>query len=575
MTKRGHPPSKAVLTAMQNALRHRGPDGEGLYEGGSVGLIHTRLAIIDPDHGQQPFVAENGTVLIANGEIYNDPSIRADLKDAPYKTGSDNESALHLYSQFGMDFVHHLRGMYALVIYDPAKECIVLARDPFGIKPLYFAQTGDAFWFASEPQALLSVGIVSRKENSLARDQLFALQFTCGTETAFQGIERLEPGGVMVIKNGDIAESFKIDPLQHSIESNGNTVAEFDRLWMDSVDVHRRSDVPYGIFLSSGTDSSAILTAMARLERLPLVTFTAGFHGGTMHDERDQAAKLAQTVGAEHRPIEIGASDFWACLPALVQSLDDPVADYAAIPTYLLGQEAAKSVKVVLTGEGGDEVFAGYGRYRRIGYPWPFRRRPWTRSLLEKTGVLSSQARDWRASLDQTEQNLAKQSLSSLQRAQALDIAHWLPNDLLIKVDRCLMAHSVEGRVPFLDPPLARFGFGLADQKKIRKRLGKIIIRRWLAQHRPESDPFARKKGFSVPVGHWISEKGAELAPLIATQEGVAACCRSDAVESLFKNTGADTALPKWALLFYALWHQCHIKDVGMSGSVQDILAEA
>lgn len=574
MTKTGRPVSGQILTVMQNSLRHRGPDGEGRYAAGPVGMVHTRLAIVDTVHGIQPFIADDGTVLVANGEIYNDLAIRADLADTIYKTGSDNESALHLYRRHGTDFARHLRGMFAMALFDPAEDRLVLARDPFGIKPLYVVETSDAFWFASEAQALLASGVIPRTENEGARNQLLALQYTCGVQTVFQGIVRLEPGETVVIKQGRPVERFRTDPLNGPGRDGQESLSEFNRLWMESVDLHRRADVPYGVFLSSGTDSASILTAMSQLSDRPVIAFTAGFSGTAVHDERDQASQLAKTVGAEHHSIEIGANDFWDYLPAIAGALDDPVADYAVVPTYLLAKEAAKSVKVVLTGEGGDEVFAGYGRYRSGRRPWPFRRRPWARHSLAKAGVLRDPPQHWRDDLAATEEQSENRHLTPLQRLQALDISHWLPNDLLTKVDRCLMAHGLEGRVPFLDGPLAAFGFGLPDNEKIQGRLGKRIVRRWLAVHRPESRPFERKRGFSVPVGEWIVAKGSQLAPLVAGQAGVAACCDSAAVEHLFRTTSAHKAFPAWILLFYALWHQCHIQGIDTVGTVFDVLAE-
>ena len=416
MTKTGHPPSGDALSTMQHALMHRGPDGQGRFDAAATALVHTRLAIIDPEHGKQPFVTNEGYALVANGEIYNDLSIRDDLTDGPYQTGSDNESALHLYRRYGLEFVNHLRGMYALAVYDPSKSQLILARDPFGIKPLYFAETDDAFWFASELQALLAADAVPRHENVKATDQLLALQFTCGSQTAIQGVSRLNPGEVIVVQEGRITDRFTTAPISQFKEPSNDSVQHFDRLWLDSIDVHRRSDVPYGIFLSSGTDSAAVLTAMARLENRPVIAFTAGFGGTHVHDERDHASQLAKKTGAEHHAIEIGSDDFWQHLPKIVTSLDDPVADYAAVPTYLLGKEAAKSVKVVLTGEGGDEIFAGYGRYRSGRRPWPFRRKAWARHALARSGVLRNQTANWRKDIQATEQSLLEQEFTPLQR---------------------------------------------------------------------------------------------------------------------------------------------------------------
>lgn len=578
MTKSGSPPDISILRKMQAALKHRGPDGEGDYTRHSVGLVHTRLAIVDVDGGAQPFVSENGVALVANGEIYNDIELRKSADRNVYRSASDNESVLHAYLRQGLEFTAHLRGMYAAALYDPRTQSLILTRDPFGIKPLFYLETATAFWFASELQVFAAAGLHQPNAHALARDQLFALQYTCGRESIVSGVKRVEPGETLVVQDGQIADR----RLRRALPRGGRRepssatdfARDFDRLWMDSVDVHRRSDVPYGVFLSGGTDSAAVLAAMAALEERPVVAYTAGFTGATVHDEREQASVVARAVGADHRCIEVTAGDFWASLPAIAQAMDDPVADYAIVPTYLLAQAAAQDVKVVLTGEGGDEVLAGYGRYRAGRRPWPFRKHPWSRHVLARAGVLRNQGVAWRAEISQTERLAKTQNWTRLQRVQAVDVAHWLPNDLLTKVDRCLMAHGVEGRVPFLDGPFAQFAFDLPDSEKVKGRLGKVSLRRWLARRLPESRPFDRKRGFSVPVGAWISQRGDALAPLVAAQPGVAASCTAESIARLFKGVTPENALAAWILLFYALWHQCHMLGVSSSGSVQDVLAQ-
>lgn len=574
MTKSGLSPDLSILKKMQAALGHRGPDGEGHLVQDGVGLVHTRLAIIDVDGGVQPFVSDEGVALVANGEIYNDLELRNEYRDAVYQTSSDNESILHSYLQNETLFPLDMRGMYAAALYDARNQSLILARDPFGIKPLYYFETPDAFWFASEPQVFVAAGLVKPGQHDAARDQLLALQFTCGEDTIFVDVKRVAPGESLVVRRGEIVEIQRLSALPNKPTHRPSSADAFDAKWMDAVDVHRRSDVPYGVFLSGGTDSAAVLAAMAALEDRPVVAYTAGFSGSTVHDERSQAAVVAEAVGADHRCIEVTADDFWQSLPAIAQTMDDPVADYAIVPTYLLAKAAAQDVKVVLTGEGGDEVLGGYGRYRAGRRPWPFRKQPWSRHVLERAGVLRTYDKKWRAFISATEQEVGMQSWSRLQKMQAVDVAHWLPNDLLTKVDRCLMAHGVEGRVPFLDGPFAGYAFDLPDAEKIQGRLGKMVLRRWLDKVLPASQPFARKRGFSVPVGEWISEKGEALAPLVSSQPGVAASCESAAVSHLFKSLTPDTAFAAWALLFYALWHQCHMVGVNPSGTVQDVLAQ-
>lgn len=578
MTKSGAPPELSTLRKMQAALKHRGPDGEGHYALNNVGLIHTRLAIVDVDGGAQPLVSENGVALVANGEIYNDIELRKPANGNTYQSASDNESILHAYLSHDLKFTTQLRGMYAAALYDPQRQRLILTRDPFGIKPLYYLETSTTFWFASELQVFAAAGLHQPKEYGLARDQLLALQYTCGGDTIVAGVKRVEPGETLVVQDGKIIErqvTHALSSDQRRKPSSASDFArDFDRMWMNAVDIHRRSDVPYGVFLSGGTDSAAVLAAMATLEDRPVVAYTAGFAGATVHDEREQASVVAGAVGADHRRIEVTAEDFWASLPAIAQAMDDPIADYAIVPTYLLAQTAAKDVKVVLTGEGGDEVLAGYGRYRAGRRPWPFRKQPWSRHVLVRAGVVRTQLSDWRGAISETERLTKAQGGSRLQQLQAVDIAHWLPNDLLTKADRCLMAHGVEGRVPFLDRPFAQFAFDLPDSEKIQGRLGKVSLRRWLEKRLPESRPFARKRGFSVPVGEWISQHGDTLSGLVASQPGVAASCDAGAVERLFKAVTPANASAAWILLFYALWHQCHMIGVSSSGSVHDVLAQ-
>jgi len=562
ITRTGAEPPRDVLQRLAEALKHRGPDGHALYVRGGVGFVHTRLAIIDLATGDQPLIADDGTALIANAEIYNDLELRKEL-GAAFKTGSDCESALHLYARDGENFARALRGMYALAIHDTAKSRVVLARDPFGIKPLYIAECDVGFCFASEPQALIAAGLVLPCINAAARDELLALQFT--TRSAFGGIERVAPGETLVIEQGQIIRRIKIDGLAMTSPTQG-----FDKAWADSIHVHRRADVPYGMFLSGGIDSSAVLAMMARQESRPVVAYTVAFPKSAAHDERDLARHVAQHFGARHEEVEVTAFDFWNRLPLIAAVLDDPVADYAIIPSYLLAERAKQDVKVILTGEGGDELFAGYGRYRAALRPWPFRKRPWSKSALAGLGILRRESH-WRTGLDELESSIPA-AFDPLQKAQALDIAAWLPHDLLLKVDRCLMAHGIEGRVPFLDPVVTAASFPLPRAQKIRNGLGKWALREWLASAMPGYPAFARKRGFSVPVGEWIAAQGRQLAPLVAAQPGVAEACHPKRVEALFRGDRHGQA--QWLLLFYALWHNRHILGRSAQGDVLSVLAE-
>lgn len=582
MSVDGSAPASSVIDAMAAAIAHRGPDGRGDYVKDGVALMQVRLAIIDLATGDQPLFAPSfdpaaPLCLIANGEIYNYVELRQALQGTDFTTQSDCEPPLYLYREHGIDFAEHLRGMYAIAIHDPAEKRLLLARDPFGIKPLYYGLTEDGFVFASEPQALLAAGLGARAVNPAKRDELLALQFTTGAETIFPGVYRVLPGETLIVEGGRITQRKRLDALPPGARapaSVGGALYEFDRVITDSVNVHQRSDVPYGMFLSGGVDSSVILAVMRRLNPTPVHALTAGFPGTDAADEREHARAVAKACGARHDEVSVTADDFRRRLPAIAAAMDDPAADYAVVPTYLLAETARRvGLKVVLSGEGGDELFAGYSRYRRARRPKLFGGRPMRhKAILAETGVLRAGLGTWRQGLESAEAEASVYGRTRLQALQATDCADWLPNDLLTKLDRCLMAHGVEGRVPFLDPVVADFAFSLPDRLKVRRGMGKWLLRRWLETALPESRPFTRKRGFTVPVGHWIAELGPALGGLVADQPGIAEACTPDDVRALFA-AGPAHGKAQWTLLFYALWHQRHVVGADPSGDVLDVLS--
>jgi asparagine synthase (glutamine-hydrolysing) len=575
-------PDPAVLDALERALAHRGPDGSGRHVNGAVGLLQTRLAIIDLATGDQPLHARGpsgGLIsLVANGEIYNYRELRREFPDGTFETQSDCETPLHLYLRDGVEYARGLRGMYAIALHDPQTDRLVLSRDPFGIKPLYYIETGETFAFASEAQALVRAGLAAPNVDTVKARELLQLQFTTGDGLPVAGIKRVLPGETLVIRAGRIIERYRIaalPPAGHRALEPRAAINELMAVLEDSVEMHQRADVPYGMFLSGGIDSSALLAMMDKLNDKPVQAFTVGFGGaGGVPDERDHARAVAKAAHAEHTEIQFGEDDFWSLAPKVAAALDDPVADYAALPTFKLAETVKQAgLKVILSGEGGDEMFAGYGRYRRAARPWILGgRRMRAQGVLSGLGILRDGAPNWRNGIARAEAAVPN-GASGLQQAQAIDCADWLPNDLLTKVDRCLMAHGIEGRVPFLDPMVAAFAYPLADRLKVRGRLGKWLLRKWLATALPESQPFSRKRGFTVPVGTWLQVKGARLGPLVAGQAGIQELCRPDTVRALFGAAGKRSGQAQWALLFYALWHQHHIQGRPAEGDAFDLLA--
>jgi asparagine synthase (glutamine-hydrolysing) len=575
----GSVPSALTLATLANALRHRGPDGEGHYRVGNVGLIQRRLAIIDLTTGDQPLTEPGGAALVANGEIYNYIELKAAMPHTAFATQSDCEPPLHLYRQHGLEFPRYLRGMFAIALHDPVSGRLILCRDTFGIKPLYYVEAPSGFAFASEPEALIAAGLVTPDVVPQARNELLQLQFTTGRDTIYAGIRRVLPGETVVVASGRVVERRRYEalpaggPLPITLE---DALVRVEAALVDSVAVHQRSDVPYGMFLSGGIDSAAVLAIMARLNERPVRAFTVGFSNTNAVDERPQARAIAEAFGAEHVMVEFREGDFWQLLPEIAAAMDDPAADYAILPTYKLAATAREAgLKVILCGEGGDELFGGYGRYRSVMRPW------WaggkelrTRGNFDGLGLLRGDLAGWRDGVVAADVHAADQDRTRLQIAQATDCADWLPNNLLTKLDRCLMAHGVEGRTPFLDPAVAEAAFRLPDALKVHDGLGKWLLRRWLQAELPIADALGRKKGFTVPVAEWIRRRGATVGPLVARQAGIREICTPNVVEHLFTHAESKRAgFAAWTLLFYALWHRCHIERAKPQGDVFSTLS--
>jgi asparagine synthase (glutamine-hydrolysing) len=569
----GTSPDAAVLDRLLAAIAHRGPDGQGRLVRGDTALLHARLAIIDLDTGDQPLFAPGGTALVANGEIYNNPELRREMAGTPFRTRSDCEPAAFLYERNGIGFVDALRGMYAIALHDPAKQRVVLARDPFGIKPLYYITTDQAFAFASEPQALRRAGFSQNAIDPRRRAELLQLKFTTGAETIFPGIHRVLPGETLVIERGRIVARRRRDALPAGgpvAIGHGEALKRLDAALLDSVSVHLRSDVPYGLFLSGGIDSSALLALMTRATGQRIQVLTVGWEGGGAVDESREAERLARVMGADCHRLEMRQQDFWTLAPRIAAAIDDPTADAAVLPTYMLGQAAAGSLKVTLCGEGADELFGGYSRYRKRRAPWRWlARRPRSKGLFGEPPALAG----WRDGLAAAEAAVAADR-SPMQATQEADIREWLPDDLLTKLDRCLMAHGVEGRTPFLDPVLADFAFRLPDAEKAGLRFGKILLRDWLAEAFPEAGAYAAKKGFKPPVGAWMASRGEELGRLVAAQPGIAEVLPAAQVQAAFAAAEREPQRA-WSLLFYALWHSHHVLGLAAEGDIGTVLRAA
>jgi asparagine synthase (glutamine-hydrolysing) len=589
--------SDSRVAQMIGALTHRGPDGIRIEETAQAALAHARLSIIDLEGGWQPLHAAGSTV-IGNGEIYNYVELARDFQlEGQLSTGSDFEPFLHLYAREGEAAFDRLRGMYALALIG-ADGRSWLARDPFGIKPLYVMEHAGGTAFASEPRAFFEAGLMQRVLDERAANELLAFNYTLGAGTMFHGLRRLAPGEVVEVRDGRIvsgrrrawlsrqqpAHTFipsshgqpKADPgdpsgLRQTASSawvartsramtEDELLGDLDRVLEDSVRVHQRSDVPYGLFLSGGIDSTAIATLMARLNQRPVTAYTCGFDVEGAADERATAERVARALDLDWRETRFGEADFWRILPEVAWALDDPTADYATLPTYKLAEAAKGTLTVVLTGEGGDELFGGYGRYRRALRPaWlggrPAEPRPDDPKMLQR----------WRA------EAAPPAGLTPLQQSQWADIATWLPNDLLLKLDRCLMAHGLEGRTPFLDPQVAAFAFPLPDRFKVRGRYGKWLLRKWLERHCPAAEPWARKQGFTVPVEAWIAPRAPDIARRLASVEAVRRVRTPEQIAAAFAPGGTGQ---RWPLLFYGVWSLIHLAGASPKEALSAVVGE-
>jgi asparagine synthase (glutamine-hydrolysing) len=568
--------------AMARAIAHRGPNGirvEAIGSAQSQGaqsqgaLAHARLSIIDLEGGWQPLHAA-GCTVIGNGEIYNYLELIEEfgLKDQ-LSTGSDFEPLLHLYARMGEAAFDRLRGMYAFCLIGHDGRTW-LVRDPFGIKPLYWRQAEGVLQFASEPRALLAVAKPSQLQAEVEPlQELLTFNYAVGRNTPFRGVRRLKPGEIAEVVHGRPAPKRVRSPLPRPSplpRDEQGLVSALDRVLEDSVSVHQRSDVPYGLFLSGGVDSTVIATLMARLNARPVTAFTCGFEAASgktgVRDERGQAETVARALNLDWREVTFTEEDFWRVLPSVAWALDEPTTDYATLPTYKLAEAAKGTLTVVLTGEGGDELFGGYGRYRRALRPPLFGGRE-----AGPRADIPFLADRGRAAVERWRQaTQPPEGLGALQQAQARDIAGWLPDDLLLKLDRCLMAHGMEGRTPFLDPEVARFGFYLPDRFKVRGRMGKWLLRRWLHRHCPAADPFARKAGFTTPVKAWIAPRAAALGPRVADTPGVRRLCDVEAVRVVFRDE--RLAEHRWPLLFFAVWWGIHMERLAPNEALARLL---
>ena len=584
--------SEGMLRRMAETLRHRGPDDVGIHLDGRLGLVHTRLSIIDLSGGHQPLFSQDGNLaLVANGEIYNHIELREKLipRGCRFSTHSDCETILHAYQVDGDDFLGRLNGMFAFALYDKQSRKLYLARDRLGIKPLFYAILRDGLAFASEIKTLLPL-LEGRPEiNPTALVQFLQNQFNTGEETIVKGIYRLPAGEAMQIDgSGNIQKwrywsALDVEPVDYDFST---AAREFDSLIETVMREHMRSDVPYGLFLSGGVDSATLLAMLDRYQEKPVRSFSVGYAGTHIADELDDAQRIAKQFHAEHTPFILDQETVFNRLVHTVWASDDLMRDYACLPTSILAQHASRELKVVFTGEGGDEVFAGYGRYRKTTLQrWiknliapgsgGFRtrghwRKPWPRKVF---GSALQAATDCiRAPfIDAWQQTPA--SWSDVQRSQYTDLTTALPDNLLVKADRMLMAFGLEGRVPFLDHRVVEFGLSLPDKLKVKPGQGKLFLKQWAERYLPTDHLYRKKRGFHVPVGVWLQGLFFDrLSSKLLHNDAIGAWFDSQGVRQMLEahRAGKDASREIWGLLQFAIWHRLFIEESGRIPSAEE-----
>jgi asparagine synthase (glutamine-hydrolysing) len=610
--------SAAVLERMRDVLTHRGPDDAGLFIDGRVGLGHRRLSIVDVRGGHQPMKNEDGTLhIVYNGEIYNHAEFRESLeaRGHTYETHCDTETILHLYEEHGQGCVEHLRGMFAFAIWDQQRRELFIARDRLGVKPLYYAQTGDgSLYFASEIKALLETSEVKAELNYVALPDYLANHATSGEETLFAGIKRLLPGHTLLWRDGivRINKYWDVSFVKSNDDkrSDGDYVGEWSELFRESVRLRLMADVPLGMFLSGGIDSSAIAAVMSSMVAEPIKTFSVAF-AEREANELEYARLVARAFKSNHHEVVVSSQDFFNALPKLVWHEDEPIAHPSSVALFFVSQLAAQHVKVVLTGEGSDELLGGYARYRKTllnislgeryqalvprdvrnavkervkGLPsesrfgqklrrtflnlnpgiesiyfdnfavFPRAMQPdlFTAQARERVGAIDPYAgmRDAFANTDAT---------SLLDRLLYADTKTYL-HELLMKQDQMSMAASIESRVPFLDHKLVEFSARLPERMKLRGATTKYILRASMKRLLPPEILTRPKMGFPVPVGSWFRGAYASLVQEYVLSERALdrGIFEPGFVRTLVRRhqAGENHAERLWALVNFEMWQR-------------------
>lgn len=592
----------AVLADMMDAIRHRGPDSDGIYQKDNVSLGFCRLSIIDLEGGNQPIFNEDGTIcLVFNGEIYNYRELREELEQRGhiFSTVSDSETLIHGYEEYGEGILQRLRGMFAFSIWDSKKKRLFAARDFFGIKPFYYAEIEGCFVFASEIKSILRFPGYQKKVNEKALEQYLAFQYSALNESFFEGIYRLDPGHFLVYENANlkIQRYFTPDLAPQDVDMDENEmVEELENVLENSLKRHMISDVEVGTFLSGGIDSNYLAAGLGKVK-----SFTVGFGGeDNRYSEIKYAGELKEIYPLESYSKIITKEEFWTALPKVMYHMDEPSGDASAVALYFVAKEAAKQVKVVLSGEGSDEFFGGYNIYlepKALKWmnwiPKKIRRKVARaaeklpdmkgRNYLIRAGIPIEERYIGNAHIFSTheiqqllkhdtdvtssEQFLKNQyedtlELDTMSRMQQIDINNWLPGDILQKADRMSMANSLEVRVPYLDYDVFELARKLPENAKTRKHQTKYLFRQVAAKKLPSQIVNRKKLGFPVPIRVWIKEEPwrSEIEKAFTSETARYFFHVKNLLELLEKHVKGeqDNSRKIWTVYMFLVWHQVY-----------------
>ena len=599
--------AKEILKKMTDIIAHRGPDGEGAYLTDEVSLGHRRLSIIDLEHGAQPMVSSDGKyAIVFNGEIYNYLDLEKELNELGYSytTRSDTEALLVGYQAYGIDILKKVRGMFAFALWDGEKKRLFCARDFFGIKPFYYSLRNGNLIFASEIKSILEHPDCPKELNGDALEQYLSFQYSVLPETFFDGIYRLMPAHYLLFEKGkiQIERYWKPDFDMDEKAEFGQVVDEIDAVMQDSVRYHMIADVEVGSFLSSGIDSSFLTASLARANQSAR-TFTVGF-GDPRYNEISYAKELCEILGIEHNGKVISEEEFWGVLPKVQWHMDEPLADPAAVALYFVDQEAAKKVKVVLSGEGADEFFGGYNIYHepfslegfqkipkpiRKGLAGAAKRIPFrfkgksfliraSKSLEERfignANMFSPEERE--KILVQKPSGLLPKDLTApyykdveglddVTRMQYIDMNFWLLGDILLKTDKMSMAHSLESRVPFLDKEVFRVARRIPTRFKVTESETKAAMRAAANRYVPEQWAKKKKLGFPVPIRVWLKDDRyyEKVKEAFLSETAGRFFHRTELVKllDLHRSGREDVSRKIWTVYMFLVWYEVYFGE--------------